>query len=245
MDRQTSLARTLTQVAREMHETPDLATTLDAIVHSAAETLPGLDHVGISLGHRGGVVETQSGTDQLVWDLDALQYGLGEGPCLHSLDADPVTLVNHLSRDPRWPRYAPRAAELGLRSQMGLRLYLDDQTLGVLNLYCTEAEEIDPDVAHAAELFATHAALALGRARRESQLSEALATRKVIGQAVGIVMERYQLDEDRAFQYLVRVSRGSNIKLRDIAQELIRTANQQHRVRSGQLDGAGAPLSHG
>ena len=70
-------------------------------------------------------------------------------------------------------------------------------------------------------LFAMHAALAMGRRRQIEQLNEALHTRKVIGQAIGIVMERYELDEDRALQFLVRVSRTGNIKLRTVAQEIV------------------------
>src|SRR5690606_1122688 len=101
---------------------------------------------------------------------------------------------------------------------MGLRLFTEQATLGGLNLYSTQTDTIDPDVQHVAELFATHAALALGRARHVEDLNTALQTRKVIGQAIGIVMERYQLDEDRAFQFLVRVSSHSNVKLRDVAQ---------------------------
>ncbi|GAB2752533.1 ANTAR domain-containing protein [Nocardioides pakistanensis] len=110
---------------------------------------------------------------------------------------------------------------------MGLRLFADGQTLGGLNLYSTEGESIDPEVRQVAELLAAHAALALGRARREEGLSSALTNRRVIGQAIGIVMERYQMDEDRAFQYLVRVSQHSNIKLRDVARELVDQGNHR------------------
>ncbi|WP_346007893.1 ANTAR domain-containing protein [Janibacter terrae] len=107
----------------------------------------------------------------------------------------------------------------------GLRLYMAEETLGGLNVYATTTDHIDPDVVHTAELFAAHAATALGHARREDQLNEALATRKAIGQAIGLVMERYQITEDHAFQFLVRVFTTSNIKMRDLAQELIDTAN--------------------
>ena len=100
-------------------------------------------------------------------------------------------------------------------------------------MYSTSGDQVDPDVQHLAELFATHAALALGRARQDEDLQTALGTRKVIGQALGIVMERYQLDEDRAFQFLVRVSSQGNVKLRDIAQEIVDRANHP------QVDGAG------
>ena len=224
------IADALAQAAREINSPHDLTSTLDAIVHAAERSLHGIDHVGISIAHRDGKIETQAGTDQLVWDLDALQYELEEGPCVHAIRTQPVTVVNDLRHEQRWPHYVPRALEYGLKAQMGLRLFVDDETIGGLNLYSTDGDRIDPDVVHTAELFAAHAALALGRAQREEELNCALANRKMIGQAIGIVMERYELDEDRAFQYLVRVSQHSNIKLRDVAQELVDQANEGVRV---------------
>jgi hypothetical protein len=112
-----------------------------------------------------------------------------------------------IHHDQRWPRYVPAAVELGLRSQLAVRLYLDDQ--GTL---------------------AAHAAIALGNARERENLNQALHSRKVIGQAVGILMERYEMNEDRAFAFLVRASSHANIKLRDVAQELVNRANA-HRTR--------------
>jgi AmiR/NasT family two-component response regulator len=94
-------------------------------------------------------------------------------------------------------------------------------------MYSTTSDAIDPDVQHLAELFATHASLALGRATREENLYTALGTRKVIGQALGIVMERYDLTEDRAFEYLARVSQHRNVKLRDTAAEMANQRNHQ------------------
>lgn len=232
MTDQTPIAAALAQAAREINTGHDLGSTLDSIVHTAARSLPGIDHVGISVAHRKGLVETKAGTDSLVWELDDLQYSLREGPCSHAIDVEPVIIVNRLRDERRWPNYVPQAVRMGVRAQMAVRLYVEDETLGGLNLYATATDEIDPDVVHTAELFATHAALALGRARREGQLSEALATRKVIGQAMGLVMERYQMDEERAFQFLVRVSSASNIRLRDVAQELIDTASQKYRAGS-------------
>jgi AmiR/NasT family two-component response regulator len=82
---------------------------------------------------------------------------------------------------------------------------------------------------HAAELFAVHASIALGHAQQEHQLNQALSSRKVIGQAVGILMERYQIDQDRAFHFLMRVSSTSNIKLRDVAHELVTTTDTAFR----------------
>ncbi len=98
-------------------------------------------------------------------------------------------------------------------------------------LYSTSSDTIDPDAVYMAERFAAHASLALGHARREEQLSTALLTRKVIGQAIGILMERHDLDEDGAFSYLTRVSSHTNIKLRAVAQEIVDLRNDVSTTR--------------
>ena len=100
--------------------------------------------------------------------------------------------------------------------------------MGALNLYSTSQEEIDPDAEHVAELFASHAAIALHQAREVENLNQALESRKVIGQALGIVMERYGLDENHAFAFLLRASSTSNIKLRDIAAQLVEDTQHRH-----------------
>lgn len=102
-------------------------------------------------------------------------------------------------------------------------------TLGGLNLYSTSSDVVSEEAVQAAQLFARHATIALEKAQDSEQLSEALSTRKVIGQAIGIVMERFQVDEDRAFQFLVRASSTSNIKLRDVATELVDATNARLR----------------
>lgn len=103
-------------------------------------------------------------------------------------------------------------------------------TLGGLNLYATESDTIDPDTVWMAELLATQAAMALGHARQAEVLNQALFTRKVISQAIGILMGRYELDEDRAFAFLTCVSQDSNTKLRDIAARLVETTKADNRL---------------
>lgn len=224
------LTEALREAARHLGREHDLDTTLLSIVDAAAASLPGIEHAGISIAHRDGRFETLASTDALVRDLDTLQHDLGEGPCVHAMEADRVVVVNHLRHEQRWPRFVPRAADLGLTAQMGLVLHADDHARGGLNLYSTQIDVIDPDVQHLAELFAAHAALALGFVRRDEELHDALTTRKTIGQALGIVMERYEVDEDQAFGYLRRVSSTTNVKLRDVAAELVRQGNARRVV---------------
>jgi GAF domain-containing protein len=224
------IAVALSDAARTLNQGHDLGSTLQSIVAAAALSLPGISHAGISLSHRDGRFETLAASDSLVRDLDALQQQLGEGPCLHAIETEQVITVNHLRHEQRWPRFVPRAVALGLRAQMGLVLHADEHKLGGLNLYSTETDVIPPDVQHLAELFAAHAALALGFVRRDEELNSALASRKTIGQAIGIAMERFRVDEDQAFSYLRRVSSTTNTKLRDVAAEIVRQASERADV---------------
>ena len=221
MEPSADMAAAVGKAARRLTTEYDLESTLQSIVTAAAASLPGINHAGITLAHRDGRFETLAASDQLVRDLDALQHEFDEGPCVYAIEVEQVVTVNHLRHDQRWPRFAPRAVALGIKSQMGLSLHADEQKLGGLNLYSTESEVIDPDAQHLAELFAAHAALALGFVRRKEEFHTALATRKTIGQALGILMERYGIGQDQAFAFLTRESSTTNRKLRDIAAELV------------------------
>jgi len=238
-DHSAHVAATVTEAAVPLNASTTLDETLDSIVRAAVQTVPGFDHAGISITLRDGTIETRAGTDQLVWDLDAIQYGLREGPGYDAIRGPTVTVVDHAAHDQRWPHYMPEAAKRGLRSQLGVGLYADEQSLGGLNLYSTSSDTVADEAVLIAELFASHAAMALGRAREVSQLNEALQTRKLIGQAIGILMERYQLDDERAFQFLIRASQQGNIKLRAVAEDLVATAIAQSRV--GDAGHAGGP----
>lgn len=222
MNAGTSAGQAIAAAARTMNQSQTADETLRTIVDVAGDSVPGFDHVGISTLHRSGKVTTRAFTGDLVLRLDEIQYGLAEGPCVDTLRDSAVVPVPRIRDDPRWPRYVPRAVELGVRSQLAVKLYLDKQgTLGGINFYSTTSDEVDPDAVALADLFAAHAAIALGHARERETLNEALHSRKVIGQAIGIVMERYDVDEDRAFSFLVRASSHGNMKLRDVAVEIV------------------------
>jgi GAF domain-containing protein len=228
---QSDIGQAIAAAARSISHSQSLDQTLQAIVQVARESVPGFEQVGISTLSKDGKIETRAATGDLVHELDKLQDDLGEGPCVDTLRELDVVSVPHVRHDQRWPRYVPAAAKLGLRSQLGVRLFLDDKgTLGGLNLYSTVSDEVSPEAEAIAELFAAHAAIALGNARERQNLNEALQSRKVIGQAVGMLMERYDMNEERAFAFLVRASSHSNIKLRDIAQELV---DQRNAERDG------------
>ena len=115
-----------------------------------------------------------------------------------------------------------------LKSQLAIKLYLDEEgTLGGLNIYSTTSEEVDPEAESIARLFAIDAALALGNATEVDGLREALRTRTNIGAAIGMIMQKYTLSQDAAFALLVRSSSHSNIKIREIADRMIKEADER------------------
>jgi GAF domain-containing protein len=226
MDVATIFAKSIASAARSLNQQESVEATLQTIATVMANSVPGFDHVGISTVDKAGHVTTRAHVGRLVMRLDDLQYGLGEGPCVDALNGDDLVVVPHLGSARRWPRYVPEATELGIRSQLALRLHLGDgSTLGGVNLYSTISDEVDGNARALAALFGAHSAIALGHVQERAQLSAALESRKVVGQAVGILMQRHGLSEDRAFALLVRASNDGNIRLRTVAQELVDELN--------------------
>ena len=217
--------QSIAEAARTLNRPRGLDDRLQTIVEVACNSVPGFDQVGIATLHKEGRVKTRAFTGDLVLRLDDIQYGLREGPCSAALQGADTMTVSSLRDERRWPRYVPLARTAGIRSQMAVKLYLDQHALGGINFYSTSSDEVSLDAQALAQLFATHAAIALGHAHERETLNEALTTRTVIGEAVGILMERHEMNEDSAFAFLVRASSHSNIKLRTVAQELVDQRN--------------------
>jgi hypothetical protein len=227
------VAAAIAAAARTISEpNPSLEATLETIAFAARDSIPGFDLVGISTVDAKGNVETRAITDPRVLEFDKLQYSLGEGPCLDALGAAHVVSVPGLRHEQRWPGYVSRVVPMGLRSQLAVKISLDDQgALGGINMYSTISDRVDPEAESLAELFAVHAATMMGSVLKIGQLNAAMQTRKVIGQAIGILMERYGIAEDNAFHFLVRASQTDNIKVRDIAAGIVEESNQRARTR--------------
>jgi hypothetical protein len=198
----------------------DLDRTLANITAAAVAVLPEVTSSSITVKHADGRLETFAPTDELLRDVDAAQYELQEGPCYEAaVDAVHIT-APRLADDPRFPRYAPVAASFGIRAQAGIRLFDAPESNGALNLYAEEPGAFQ-DLDAVGELFAHQSAVALAYARQVGHLENAIQTRQLIGQAVGVVMERYRMDDARAFAFLARLSSHENIKMRDVARRLL------------------------
>lgn len=213
-------APSFAEIARLLQAEPGVEGTLDQIVELARGSLD-CDFASVTMLHSRKRVETPAATHEVVREADALQYQLEEGPCLQSIWSHDTFLVEDLASDSRWPRWGPRAAKLGLRSILAVRLFTHRETQGALNLYASTPDRFDEDDVHVAHLFAAQAAVALSSARNEEHLRKAVDARHLIGQAQGILMERFDVSADRAFDVLRRYSNTRNVKLNMIAAEVV------------------------
>jgi hypothetical protein len=195
-------------------------TALSGLAVSAVDNIPFVDFASITLYGANDALRTVAATDPLAEKLDALQYELHEGPCYAAVTRERMVLVNDVATSADFPRYGVRAADLGVRSQAAIQLVHNGDRAG-LNLYARRLQSFDRSTVQLAELFATHAAALLNYATQVEQLSVALHTRTDIGTAVGILMERYAIDRNQAFAFLMRNSNDRNVKIRDLAQQVI------------------------
>jgi GAF domain-containing protein len=212
-------------------EVADLETALRGITEAARQVITGVDHASITVVGPKGEVETFAPTDDLVARSDELQYQHREGPCLQAVSTGEDVIAGDIASDPRWSQYGPLAAKLGIVAQVSLPLHSDNRTWGALNLYSLTEGAFDDVSLETAERLASSAAGLLGLTRKVSTLSEALATRTTIGAAIGIVMEHHGIDQDHAFAFLVRSSQAANVKLRQVARQIVDEADRKARVR--------------
>lgn len=203
-----------------IHEAPDEEQTLDRIVTFAVASLS-CDMGGVMLRARGRV-ETAGATEPLVNRADQLQMRLDEGPCMSVIRAGETFCIDDTKTDLRWPSWGPAAAQLGIRSVLSIRMAdLDAATIGSVNLYARRTAAFGPGDLELAAILGRHATGAYLKARRLSATTRAIESRTTIGQAQGILMERFDIDADQAFSVLRRYSQSENTPLREVASRLV------------------------
>jgi GAF domain-containing protein len=224
--------RDLAEAARAMSEEEGTQDTLERAVQVATDMLEHCDFAGISVVRPDGV-ETPAATDESLRRIDELQYAMAEGPCLTSLKQTDVVVSADLADDPRWPTWGPHIArELDIHSSMSIRLFTSDHNLGALNCYAMKVDAFGTDDVLDGLVVAAHAAVALAGTLEEDHLRRALETRRMIGEATGILRERFGLTTDGAFGVLRRMSQNHNIKLHRVAQTLVDTGALPDASRS-------------
>src|SRR3954447_8144763 len=222
--------RALTRLSGVALAHSDLDETLREICRIAVRAVPGAEGASVTTFPQGRPGALAS--DHWAQTLDELQFKEHEGPCLDAYRTGNMFRIPELKSEQRWPSYVPRALDQGARSVMSLPMAAEGSVIGALNLYSRESEAFDAEAASIGEIVAAHAGLAsqvsaafFGHRDLADQMSEAMSSRAVIEQAKGILMAVHRCDAEEAFAHLVRMSQTGNRKLRDVAEETVKTAS--------------------
>lgn len=218
-------------LAGELLNVSTVHEVLAKVVGAAQSVIPGAETVSVTLRSEGGGLDTAVATTPLAQRLDELQYELDEGPVLEAFTSTDLGVVDadDLAVDERYPRWAPKAADAGVRDVLTIGLFPKQAPprLGTLNIYTSRPRGLDDADRATAIILAAHASTALAGTLattsaelEKAQLGEAISTRDVIGQAKGILMERRGISADEAFDLLRQASQSLNIKLTRVAETL-------------------------
>lgn len=214
------VAKMLAEMAIELEQEVDPDTVLDRVSHYARLVL-GADDAGVLRLHTRSRIETPAATSDLVHRAHQLQADFDEGPCLDAIEGRATYVTNDVRLDPRWPRWGPAAAEIGVLSAVGVRLATRDRGYGSLNIYARRVNAFTDRDAEVAEMLAAHATAAFAATHEAQGLQAALDSRLVIGQAQGILMQKFDIDSDAAFEFLKRISQHENQKLVALAEAIV------------------------
>lgn len=200
----------------------DTTTVLRELVGTGARHVAGCQYAGITRAERGAAVTNVVATHRYPVVLDAIQDRYREGPCVAAAWRHHMMHVEDLAADCRWPHYQGCALQqTPIRSILSFELFVDGRSMAALNFYADAPGAFDDESVDVGGVFAAHTALAWSVMRRGDQFRSALASRDTIGQAKGVIMERFDVDAVEAFEMLTRLSQASNRKLVDVAQALI------------------------
>jgi transcriptional regulator with GAF, ATPase, and Fis domain len=220
------LAELVQSLQQEQQDT-DLDAVLRELTESAVNSMPGAQSAGITIASRTGEVRTASATNPYPLLLDQIQRRHGQGPCLLAAWEQHVVRINDMTLDDRWPSYCREAVEATpIRSVMSFQLFADHLSVGSLSFYAEQPNVFDDEAAELGLILATHTALAWNTLRRDEQFRSALASRDIIGQAKGMIMERFKISAVQAFELLKRLSQNSNTPLVMVARQLVEAGDQ-------------------
>ncbi len=233
----------LTSLAALVTGALPLAHLLERVAQSAVQAIPRADGTGVTLlrlNQSVDRVQTLAASAPFVAEIDAIQYELlDEGPCITAAEERAVVRTGSLGEDPRWPRFGPRVASLGIQSVLCLPMLLSDDTVvGALNAFSREHEAFDEHAARLGELFAGPAGVAVYNAQvlaqaqtQAAQLQAALSSRAQIDQAVGLVRGRTGASTEEAYARLRKISQDENVSLSVVAERLVAEAVRRAQAR--------------
>ena len=199
----------------------DIPATLGRVTAAAVDLVKGVDYADVML-IQDDRYWSVAPTDPIITELDEVQMQLNEGPCLQAATEEhPIIRCSDLRHDERWPAFSGPALAAGIRGVLSFQLYTNRGGAGALNLFSRTVGAIDHEGEAIGAMLATHAAGVMMAVNRRQEFQSALATRDVIGQAKGVMMNQFSVDAVRAFELMVRQSQDTNTPVRVIAQQIV------------------------
>ena len=200
----------------------DSDTVIAELAEHAAIEIPGAQYAGVTVTRNAKHIDTPAATHKWPILLDEIQQRHREGPCLTAAWEERTIHVADLETDERFPLYRRDALEqTPIRSIMAFQMFIAGETMGALNVYAEQPNAFGQTSRDMGLIFAAHSSVAWNAARRDEQFKRALASRDTIGQAKGMIMERYGVDAVQAFEVLRKLSQDSNVPLVQVATDLV------------------------
>jgi GAF domain-containing protein len=231
------LQRSMVSLAALTMKRSSLDQLLTRVAEYAVQAIPGADGAGLTLLEEGRS-DTIVATAPFVRDVDHIQYGLGQGPCISAAAEGRTMMSGSLGGDGRWPQFGSKVARLGIHSAVSLALVTEDGVLGAMNVYARAKHVFDDRAAELGELYAVPAAIAVQNAqvlaqaqRLTEQLRAALDSREVVDRAIGILMGRSGVSGPEALDRLRRLSQHEHRKLRQVAEQIVDEAVRRARIQ--------------
>jgi hypothetical protein len=215
------ISRHLQNLARNLETEPGIEGILDDIVAAAVRLIPNAVEASISVVRGRRTMESFAASGELPRRVDDLQSEVQEGPCMDAAFDEDIVRVPDVGKESRWPLFAERAWDAGARSMLSFQLFVDGDDLGVLNVYGNTVGAFEDSDEEIALLVASHAAIGFADVQNLSALNASLINRDIVGQAKGILMERYRISSYQAFSLIDAVSTQTSVKLIDVAEHII------------------------
>jgi hypothetical protein len=231
------LRTTFQAMAQVVYSGESYDSVYDSLCAAAVELVDGCDHASLML-RRQGKPETAASSDETAQKIDQLEIALGEGPCLDALDDDEPDqhICADLTKADKWGELAEKILEVSVvKGMAGFRIRLDGSKVGALNVFSDTPGALDAhslDQAALLAAFASVALAALDRGEEATTLRRGLESNREIGKAIGLMMAMHKIGDDQAFQMLSKVSQEMNIKVAEVANQVI----QHHRNDQGGSD---------
>jgi GAF domain-containing protein len=227
------LAALLDRMGSVLLSTETIGTTIELVTLLASETIPATAGAGLTLVDAHGK-RSMAASNPMVQHIDLLQYELDEGPCLAAGRDQTSVRIDDVAAETRWPRWCAAASALGLRSMLSVPLVAGGTATGAIKVYSHQRHAYDARAEQVLSLFARQAAILLANSQTltdardaSGHLTAALVNRDIIGQAKGVLIAQGAADEQAAFEMLAAASQRSNLKLPEVARQLVESVTSR------------------